>query len=262
MIRDLFDIIMECIASMSGVEFFGALILALMLGVLCWVVCSYYTRLWHKRFYMRGKHHALCSIAALFTVFFAVTFYAVGYLRPIVDEIIDRWSGELMEDNDFHSQTYEIAFYAVKELSPKDFEGVPEPGKAGTFILFRNDRMRKVCVETYVSEACNDFSTLHPFLDIILKALPGLSEEDINDDITDYFIQNKGEMYPLNRAIEISTRYIREGLLEQSPKTVRKTRIILILMFFTVQMIPFGSIGYFAYKDLQIGKNMYLQQQL
>ena len=203
---------------------------------------------------MRAKHHALCGMAALFTTLFTVTFYAVGFLRPIVNEMIDKWSEELLENNDFHTQTYEIAYYAVKELSPKDFEGIPEPGKKGTYILFRNDRMRQVCVETYVSEACKDFSTLHPFLDKMLSALPGLSEKDINDDITDYFKQHPGEMYPLNRAIEISARYIREGLLEQSPKTVRKTRWLLVMLFIAVQLIPFGTIGYYAYKDLKIGK--------
>ena len=258
MLKDFIEMVLHCVSAISSGALLGVVLTALALGVLCWVACSYYTRLWHKRFYMRVKHHALCGMAALFTVLFTVTFYAVGHLRPIVDEIIDKWSEELLEDNDFSSNTYKTAFYEIKGLSPKDFEGVPEPGKAGSYIPFRNAIIQQTCVEIFIAEACNDFSTLHPFLDKMLSALPGLSEEEVNNDITDYFRQHTGEMYPLNRAIEISARYIREELLEQSPQTVKKTRWILILLFLVVQMIPFGTIGYFAYKDLKIGRNTYL----
>jgi hypothetical protein len=91
----------------------------------------------------------------------------------------------------------------------------------------------------------------------MLSARPGVSEDEIEYDIREYFRNNPGTMYPLERAVEIAAEHISESLLEQSPKTVWKTQLILIILFMVVQLIPFGTIGYFAYKDLKIGKYNY-----
>jgi len=257
MIRDFFDIISQCIAAVSSGAFFGVLLLSLLLGALCWIGCSYYTRLWHKRFHVRLQHHLLCGIAAVLTVISTVLFYAVDNLVFIVDEIIDEWSEKLVDDDEWGSQTYAIAFYAVKEKYSREFTGVPEPGKRNSHIPFNNDDMTHICVETYVNEACADFSTLHPFLNKMLRARPGISEEKIKNDIQEYFRTTKIDTYPLYRAIVIAAEHIRENLLEQSPETVRKTRRILVALFLVVQMIPFGVIGHCAYKDLKISNDIY-----
>ena len=251
MIQDFFIILSQCIASIDSGAFFGILLLALALGALCWVACSYYTRLWNKRFRVKLHHHLLCAVAAVMTVVFTITFYAVGNLELIVDEMINEWSENLLENNEWNSKTYETAFYSIKEKYPADFSGIPEPGQRNSYIPFNNDSMMQMCVETYVEEACNDFSTLHPFLDLMLSAQPGISEEKIIEDIREFFRTNSG-IYPLTRAVAIAAAHIRETLLEQSPKTVWKTRIILVLLFLAVQMFPFGIIGYYAYRDLKI----------
>ena len=274
MIQDFFDILSKCVASIDGGAFFGVVALALTLGVICWVACSYYTRLWNKRFRVKLQHHLLCAIAAIATVIFTVTFQAVGNLETIVDDIIDTWSEELVNDDEWSTQTYEIAFYTVKEEYPRAFAGVPEPGKKGSVIVFENDHARQLCVETYVTRACDNFSTLHPFLDKMLSARPGVSEEEIIDDIQSFFSKQNdvsegdiidcilsffgkknNEPYPLLRAVVIAAKHIRESLLEQSPKTVWKTRTILVFLFLAIQLLPFGTIGYCAYKDLHSSGN-------
>jgi len=260
MVRDFFEILSQCIASVNSGVFFRVVLLALMLGTLCWVGCSYSSRLWHKRFHVKVKHHVLCAIAAVLTVVFTVLFCAVGNLKFIVNDMIDQWSEKLLENDEWHSQTYTKAFYAVKELYPDEFSGVPQPGTANSYIPFNNEEMKQICVKMYVIEACNNFSTRHPFLDKILKARPGISKEDIINDIREYFKINTNGIYPLCRAVVIATEHIREGLLKQSPKTVRKTRGILVALFLAVQMFPFGMIGYCAYKELKIF-NFNIKQQ-
>jgi len=250
MLQDFFKIISQCVAAVNSSAFFGVLLLALLLGTLCWMACSYFTRLWHKRFHVRFQHHLLCGIAAVLTVIFTMSFHAVGNLEFIVNEIIDQWSEELVDNDEWASQTYATAFYAVKEDYPSEFAGVPDPGRKKSHIPFNNDDMTQICVKTYVNEACADFSTLHPFLDRMLRAQPGVSKEAIANDIREYFRTTNAGTYPLHRAIVIATTHIHENLLEQSPKTVRKTRWILTGLFLTAQMIPFGVIGHCAYKDL------------
>jgi len=262
MIRNFFDIVIKCISSiMSSGEFFTAVLLAIALGALCWVACSYYTRLWNKRFHVRFQHHLLCAFAAILTVIFTVQFRAVGNLELIVDDIIEYWHEKLIDNNDFHAQTYEHAFYTLKDMNPSAFKGVPEPGSRNSYIPFANNDMIQMCVETYVEEACANFSTRNPFLDMMLKAQPGISEDNIIADISEYFRTNPGTAYPLRRAIQIAAEHIRESLFKQSPETVWKTRLILVFLFLVVQMIPFGAITYFAYKDLKIGKQIYSYQQ-
>jgi len=255
MVQDFFNIISQCVALVSGGAFFVVLLVSLVLGALCWMLCSNYTKLWHRNFHVRLQHHLLCGIAAVLTVFFTLWFYAVGNLEFIVDEIIDQWNERLINDEEWNAQTYETAFYAVKEEYPREFTGVPEPGRQNSVIPINNDHMMQICVETYVNEACADFSTLHPFLDKILRAKPGISEDEIKSDIREFFRKNPGETYPLVRAVVIAAEYIREILLEQSPKTVRKTRWILVAFFLAAQLIPFGVITYCANEDLKKGKS-------
>ena len=251
MVKDFIEIIFQCVAAIEGRALL--ILLALALGALCWVACSYYTRLWHRRFRIRFQHHLLCAIAAVLTALFTVTYRAVENLEYITNEIIEGWSENLVNDNVWNSQTYGIAFYAVKERFPDQFGGVPDPGMQDSYIPFNNDAMMQLCVKTYVNEARNNFSTHRPFLDRMLRARPGISEEEIQEDIHIFFRNNAGQRYPLSRAVNIAATHIRENLLIQSPKTVWKTRLILVFLFLGVQMIPFGTIGYCAYKELNTG---------
>ena len=250
MLSDFIEILSQCVTSLNSSAFWGIVVFSMVLGALCWAGCSYYTRLWHKRFHVRPQHHVLCAIAAALTVIFTVLFYAVVNLGTLVNQKIDDWNVALVEDEDWSAQTFETAFYTVMESYPNEFAGVSKPGSANSYIPVNNDNMSRICVKTYVEEACADFSTQHPFLDSMLKARPGISEEEIMDDIQSFFSNHPGVKYPLERAIEIASEHIRDGLLKQSPKTVRTTRVILVLLFFTAQMIPFGTIGYCAYNDL------------
>ena len=254
MVRDLFNIIFKCIASMDSGELFVALLLAVVLGALCWVACSYYTRLWHKRFHVRPQHHILCAIAAIFTVVFTVQFRAVGNLEYIVDDMIDNWYEDLTEDANFHNETYATAFYTLKDMYPDYFTGIPEPGNRGSVIPYRNENMIHKCVEIYVKAAVSNFSTQHPFLNMMLSARPGISESEITSDIHGFFKENPCKTYNLVHAVEIAAKHIQESLFKQSPKTVWKTRLILVLLFLGVQLIPFGTITYCANEDLKRGR--------
>ena len=260
MIRDFFEIIKACRAALYGSELFGAIVVAIILGGVCWLACSYYTKLWNKRFHVKIQHHLLCAFASIMTIIFTIHFRAANNLEFIADDIVVDWYDELMEDNDFHINTYEIAFYALKEMNPGAFNGVPDPDQENSYIPFANNDMMQKCVEIYVKEACDDFSTQHPFLNLMLRARPGISKEEIQCDIQEYFRENPGKRYPLERAVIIAAEHIRESLFLQSPKTVWKTKTILVLLFLAVQLIPFGTIGYYAYKDLKIGENTYSNQ--
>lgn len=251
MIRDFFDILSLCLSYLSGKQWFAVILIGILLAVVCWIICAYYTKLWNKRFHVRFKHHLLCGLAAVFTLVFTIYFYGAGNLGRLSVELIDYWEEDILSDDEWGSETFEKAYYAVKEIAPEAFRGIPAPDKRDAFIPLNTNKMQQMFVATYVKETCKTFGTEYPFLNSLLKANAGISEDVISKDITDYF-KRTNDIYPAERAIKLATSYIKEGLIRQAPKTMRKARFILCMLFLLVQAIPFSVIGYVAYKDLKM----------
>lgn len=62
----------------------------------------------------------------------------------------------------------------------------------------------------------------------------------------------KSKSYQVKDAVRLVAKTIREDLEKQAPRVVKLSRIILVILFLLVQLIPFGLIGYAAYKNLKI----------
>jgi hypothetical protein len=251
MIKDFFDVLSECISLLSAGQWTGVLMVSFVLAILCWVICVYYTKLWNKRFHVKAQHHFICGIAVALTFMFSIWYYAFGNLEGLVLNIVNEWEKALLEDGEWSDATFEQAYLAVEEIAPDAFHGRARPGEEDCSIIpLHTEEMIQTCVTIYVDAACESFGTKHPYLDMLIHAKSGISEETITQDIKAYF-ENE-DTYPLERGIALAAEHIREELVRQAPETVAKTRWILFLLFVTVQLIPFGWIGYCAYKDLHI----------
>jgi hypothetical protein len=252
MIKDFFDVLSECISCLTGKQWGGVILVSLALAVLSWIVCVYYTKLWNKRFHVKPLHHFICGIAVVLTVLFTLWFYAFGNLEEIVYRIVDEWEEQLIADEEWGNGTFEQAFLAVEKVNPDVFRGLARPGEKDCFIPIYTDEMRQTCVTAYVDAACESFHTNHRYLNMLIHAEAGLSEEALTQDIVTYFKETDKGWYPLERAVALAASYIREELVAQAPGTVVKTRWLLVFLFLLVQSVPFGWIGYCAYKDLHI----------
>jgi hypothetical protein len=253
MMKDFFDVLSECISCITTKQWVGVIGLSFVLALLCRFICVNYTKLWNKRFHAKALHHFICGIAVVLTVLFTTWFYAFGNLSGIVYRVVDEWEEQLVEDDEWSDETFERAYLAVEKVAPNAFSGLARPGEDGCFIPLHTEKMIQVCVTAYVDAACESFGTNHPYLDMLIHAKSGVSEETVTQDINDYF-ENEGNSYPAERGITLAAAHIREELVRQIPETVTKTRWILFLLFVTVQLIPFGWIGYCAYKDLSISR--------
>jgi hypothetical protein len=251
MIKDFFEVLSECMSCITPKQWIGITGMSFALALLCWFVCVHYTKLWNKRFHVKTLHHFICGIAVVFTVLFTVWFYAFGNLSGIVRRIVDEWETQLVEDPEWNTATFERAYLAVEKGTPEAFRGLARPGDKDCFIPVNTEEMTQTCVTTYVDAACESFDTNHPYLNMLVQAKPGISEEAFTQDMQTYFREHSGS-YPLGRGVTLAAAHIRETLVEQAPGTVAKTRWILFLLFLTVQLIPFGWIGYCAYGDLHI----------
>ncbi|MDR1130290.1 MAG: hypothetical protein LBK96_04850 [Prevotellaceae bacterium] len=252
MIKDFFDVLSECISDLTGKQWIGIIWASLGLAALCWFVCVYYTKLWNNRFHVKPRHHFICGIAVILTVLFTLSFRAFGNLEEIVCRTVDEWEEQLVTDDEWGNETFEQAYLAVEKVNPDAFRGLARPGEENCFIPIYTDEMTKTCVTAYVDAACGSFRTNHRYLNMLVHAEVGLSEEAITQDIVTYFKETGKDRYPLERAVALAARYIREELVAQAPGTVAKTRWLLAFLFLLVQSVPFGWIGYCAYKDLRI----------
>ncbi|PTN08175.1 hypothetical protein [Mangrovibacterium marinum] len=251
MLTDLTNIIIDGLQLLNRLHLLKVILGALLLAVLCWFICSWYTKLWNKSFQVSTKHHLLCALSALLTFFFVLAFVGIRNLRPVAEATVEKWSSALRENGQWQDQTFKDAYDALKNTGWEDFSEVPSPDQADAYLPCSKESSMILTANLYAEKACLDFSKKHSFLDMILPSESRISKEIIKNDMDNYF-RSKGEFYPIPRAVELASVQIRDELLKKTPRVVFLGRTMLIILFLLIQLIPLGIIGYCAYKNLKI----------
>jgi hypothetical protein len=233
-------------------EFTMALVIAVALAAICWIVASNYSRLWNLRFRTTRLHHILCLFAALCTLVFAVFYASLKYTKQAADLAIDRWRDRLTADQTWGKETFKRAYYEVKKLGLEDFSNYPPPEQGGNLVPLGHLQSRKKSAEVHVNAAVRHFQGQHPFLNKMLWARSSIPTALIDQRINEFFRLNPGKTFPFSEAINIAAREIKSDLQTQTQRIVPTARLMLFLLFLVAQLIPFGIIGYAAYKDLKV----------
>jgi len=247
----LIDYALRVFFSSHVKEFANVLLVSAVLAVSCWVGANYYVRLWNLRFRTTLIHQVLCSFAALCTLVFALLFASLKYTKPAADLVIDTWKFQIIGDPVWGSNSYRTAYQEVKALGLEDFSATLPPDQGGLIPATHQQSIKKFA-EVYANAAVREFRTGHPFLSKILWARWDIPAKLIDKKATEFFRANPGAMYPAREAVNIAAEEIKSGLQAQTDRIVPVARTILILLFLIVQLIPFGIIGYAAYKDLKV----------
>jgi hypothetical protein len=227
-----------------------AVFVGVVLALVCWYGCYAYTRLWNRRFHVKPIHHVLCALAALITLGFSVLYPALAYVREAGEASIASWEATVNRDGVWAATTFRTAYQAVRKLGIEDFKGVPEPGAVQSWIPTSHDESRQTAAGVYASSACNHFSRSRPFLSKLVWARPGIPTEVVFADVRRWHRTNPN--YPPERAIELAVEQIRAGLVAQVPRIVALSRILTIILFLLAQAVPFGLVGWAAYRDIQV----------
>jgi len=251
MFSDLTSIITEGLHLLNRVQLLKVILGALLLAGLCWFICSWYTKLWNKSFQVSTKHHVICAVSALLTFFFVLAFVGIRNLRPVAETTVEKWSSGLRANEEWQDRTFREAYNALKNTGWEDFSQVPPPDHPDAYLPFSGEASMMLTANLYAEKACRDFSKNHSFLDRILPSGSRISKEMIKKDMDDYF-RTEGDLYPMQRAVDLASLQIRNELLQKTPRVVFLGRTMLIMLFLLVQLIPFGIIGYCAYQDLKI----------
>jgi hypothetical protein len=227
-------------AAIAGIVFAG----------LCWWGCYYYTRLFNTRYRVKLIHQALCASAALITLMFAVLYPALAYVGDAADLSIKVWEATLSVDVPWAATTFREAYTAVRRLGIEDFSGIPEPGAANSFIPTSHDESRQRAASVYASAACDHFAVSRPFLSKVVWARPGIPTEAVFEDVRRWHASNPN--YPPVRAIALAGEQIRSRLAIQTPHLVSMLRLLAVALFLLAQAVPFGLIGWAAYRDIKV----------
>jgi hypothetical protein len=252
-VGDFFGLIGSAIALLSGDKeyFLLAIVVAFFLAGLCWWGASRYSHLWNRRFRVTAAHHLLCLLAALLTLVYVVLFASIKYTQVAAEASIDRWRIKLLEDKEWWQRVFKETYVAVKNLGVEDFSNYPPPESGGNRIPLNQQLTRQRVAQIYVNEAISNFRTEHPFLSSIFWIRSDVPAEDIQNDVNEFF-RKGGQTYAFETAIEIAAREIKSDLQRQTNRVVPMAWGILIALFALVRLIPFGWIGYAAYRDLKV----------
>jgi hypothetical protein len=221
----------------------------IVLAGLCWWACSVYSRLWNKRFKVNAIHHILCALAALVTLVAVVIFVALKHATTAAGISVEGWKVELAADRSWAAETFKTAYDRVHALGLEDFSKAPPP-PAGSTIPAVNERSQIECAWTYATSAAGHFNQRRPYLSKIASASADIPRDVLRQDIQQHFA-TIGKSYPTDKAIALVGREIRDGLAAKLPRVVKVLRVQLIVLFLLCQLVPFGLVGWAAYRDLK-----------
>lgn len=224
--------------------------IGVLLAALCWSAATRYSQLWNLRFRVTLRHHILCFVAAVGTFLFALLFASVPYTEQAARGLIAVWEQELPKDRTWQDVTFLSAYNAVKNLGLEPPDRFRPPSER--FIPTTHPESQSKAAEVYINSAVADFQTRHPFLSLLLRVPSIVPKEKFTIAMREFFEANPGEPFPLREGIRIATTEIRSDLQTKTARVVWASRLSLIALFIGVQLIPFGLIGYEAYRDLKI----------
>ncbi len=226
---------------------------ALFMSVLCWIVCTRYTKLWNKEFSVSPSFHFVCALAAIITFFTTLIFIGLKNTRPVAESLVQQWSEELVSDSELSNESFREAFYAIKDAGKENIKNYKTPENGGTLIPMSYPETYELVGRIYADAACRDFNDRFPFLGYFLHADSGIPTEVVAEDVARFFANDRSKTYPLQHGMTLAIQHIGEDLQMQTGRIVRITRRWLLILFLLVQAVPFGIIGYLAYKDLHFG---------
>ena len=232
-------------------EFFQTVAIALALAALCWLAASKYSRLWNLRFQATRGHHILCFIAAVCTLLFALLFSSVKYTKETAERSVDNWSARLVQDSDWAQGTFETAYEEIKKLGREDPARLKHLWEQEHKISLNHLESRRKDAEVHANAAVVKFRSDHPFLSKILWANVEIPAKRIAEKMNEFF-ESGGKTFQAEWSVNIAATEIKKDLQAQTDRIVPVARTLLAVLFFIVQFVPFGLIGYAAYKDLKV----------
>jgi hypothetical protein len=240
-------------------QFLVAVVAGTLLAAAAWWLAHFVALGFNRQFSFNAQHHVYCGIAAVITLLFTILFFAMQYTADAARALVNQWEVAIRSDSDWARDTFIAAYeaaYNLRDASGKqleDFTNYPHPSRGGHLIPLNEKLTQSTVAEVYVDAAIKHFRKGHPFLSKVLWARGGVAPDMIKSDMERYFHQNPGGTYNIGEAIALAGREIRSGLVEQAPRVVLISRILLVVAFLLIQAVTFGLLIRAALANIKEG---------
>jgi hypothetical protein len=254
MSQDFLSLLKGCVvffASHSLFEFLQTVAVGLLMAAVCWWACSRFSRLWHLGYRIAFWHQIFCFVAALFTLIFTIVFVALQYSKQAADASVQKWEAQINVDRVWAAEVYAQAWEKVKASGLEDFTNYPAPSQPKSKIPLTKDGSIRITAMVYTRAGLEHFVQNRPFLSRIISAQANIPQQMLNADVKAHFAAGNNS-YPVHRAVELVARETKAQLETQLPRVVTTLRIIEVVLFSLLQLIPFGLVGFAAYRALKV----------
>ena len=255
MVIELLKIIIEGLSVISSAKLIIVFVSAFIFAVISWWACLNYTRLWNKRFESNTGHKFLCLITSLLSFSMIFAFVGINHIKMVASHTVSLWANELSKSPSWNDYVFKKSYRILKESGREDFANVPAPDQPDSYLPFSEMGSVALAAEIYATEACDDFIRRHRLLSGFMATRPKLSQSVILSDMKSYFSSGE-KVYPMDRAVRLAAAQIKVELMKQLPRILKISRLLLFVVFFLLQLIPLGIVGYYGYKKININKKV------
>ena len=251
MIRDLLDVIGECIKLfITSVSWLAlAIALSAVCGFLLTLACWYSSRLWNKEYHFRFRHKVACGVAGVVGFALISLFCAFGFMDRVASGILKEWQQALpqLASDVLPQRIYEAVDRVYKQPPPK-------PNWKTYFPLNASAEAAGLVSETTVGVVLESLRNEHPFLASITfgsssESLSGM-QAPIIENIKKMW--NLNEPFKYNEVINIGYQAIIAALQDRLGRTVLIARVSLVVLFVLVQLATFGYVAISATRDISV----------
>lgn len=261
-IIDLFKFIVQCISDLrvaSPQSFYFSLTGGTLAAAAIYFLASRFSHLWNTRFNLRPGHHVLCSLAALATLFVVVAWVGLGQAAVVAGRMIDVWTLRIQNDQKWGSDTFDRAYYTIRDLKVEDFSNHPAPENGGTIVPLNHPSSKLEWASAYANGALDHFQNTQSFLALFLWANAKLPRSLVEEDENAWFAAGN-KIYPSWKAVQLVSTETQRQLKKNVEHLVAYGRGGLAILFGFFQTLAFGLIAYASYSDLKAwhraGRNM------
>ncbi len=253
-INDFLDLVFASINIFAGQnpkELAITLGAAFIVAGLGWYGAANYCKLWNLQFRTTSSHTILCLAAALLSFMFVVLFVSIQYTKGAAEKGIDDWRAKSTREMAWEKSTHQKAYDEIQKLGIENFSTAT--AASGTIPLTQTASRTKLA-EVYATAAIKDFQLKRPFLSKIVWArhtVPQQTIKQIENRISQFFA-SEGSTIPADKVVAYTAEALKEPLHEGTARVVPVARGIIVMLFFLVQLIPFGLIGWAAWRDLKV----------
>ena len=224
---------------------------SIILGGLVWYLSTKYVSLWNRQYKITTFHHITAVFLALFTVVVANIWPLLNYMEPVTEAVIKVWNASLKNNQPWKNDMFLKVYELVDAEGVEDMSLAIRPVNGIGSVPVEKDETKELVSNFYSVKILDNFDESHPFLNLILANNREGAEEELTNDMLNFF-RSGGMSYDPESAVQLVTEYLSNSLEETANRIVWIGRGILVGSFLLVSAILLSLIGWLAYRDIKV----------